>query len=226
MYDFLLKSFTDFTEVDIQVLILNNVVSFIIAFFLILVYRVTHRGTTISKHFYVSLGMIVIITTLIMSMISNNIALSLGLVGALSIIRFRNAVKNIKDAVFIFWAVAIGITCGISQYIYAAISSVMLFVFMLIANGSRISGLMIIVIRCRAAALKPAEMTMNELMGKEAKQKLKNADSQSCEMIYEVRKSALLKKTKSKHVDLFTTLLNIEGVTSVDQVEKDMDASL
>ena len=67
---------------------------------------------------------------MIMSIISNNIALSLGMVGALSIIRFRTAVKDVRDATYIFWAIAAGIGCGVSQYALIVIGSAFLLLFL------------------------------------------------------------------------------------------------
>lgn len=78
------------------------------------IYKISYVGTAYSRKFNISIGTITIITAMIMSIISNNIALSLGMVGALSIIRFRTAVKDVRDATYIFWAITqIGIGCGV-----------------------------------------------------------------------------------------------------------------
>ncbi len=90
------------------------------------------QGLHTAGKFNISIGSITIITAMIMSIISNNIALSLGMVGALSIIRFRTAVKDVRDATYIFWAIAAGIGCGVSQYALIVIGSAFLLLFLLL----------------------------------------------------------------------------------------------
>lgn len=81
-----------------------------------LVYRLFYRGTCYSENFNLLLVLVSLITTFIIMTISANIVLSLGMVGSLSIIRFRSAVKDPLDVGFLFWAVAVGITCGAGLY--------------------------------------------------------------------------------------------------------------
>ncbi|MBF0326583.1 MAG: DUF4956 domain-containing protein [Alphaproteobacteria bacterium] len=76
------------------------------------VYRFTHRGITYERSFLVTLVMIAPIVGLVMMLIGSNLALSLGLVGALSIIRFRNVIKDSRDMVFLFWGIAVGLGTG------------------------------------------------------------------------------------------------------------------
>ena len=84
-------------------------------------YRFSHSGAVYSARFNVSLLMMTLITTMIMNVIGNNISLSLGMVGALSIVRFRTAIKDTRDTAYIFWCIAVGICCGVSYYALAAI---------------------------------------------------------------------------------------------------------
>ncbi len=81
-----------------------------------LVYRLFYRGTCYSENFNLLLVLVSLITTFIIMTISANIVLSLGMVGSLSIIRFRSAVKDPLDVGFLFWSVAVGITCGAGLY--------------------------------------------------------------------------------------------------------------
>ncbi|MGI6116642.1 DUF4956 domain-containing protein, partial [Luoshenia tenuis] len=117
MKDLILESLSNTGALDLSTILLNNGVTIIIALFIMFTYRITYTGVAYSRKYNITLGMISIITTLIMSVISNNVALSLGMVGALSIIRFRTAVKDVRDAAYIFWSIAVGICCGVSQYI-------------------------------------------------------------------------------------------------------------
>jgi uncharacterized membrane protein YhiD involved in acid resistance len=88
------------------------------------VYRIFYRGSCYSENFNLLLLLTTLITTFIIMTISANIVLSLGMVGSLSIIRFRSAVKDPLDVGFLFWAVAIGITCGAGLYQIALLCTV------------------------------------------------------------------------------------------------------
>ena len=88
-----------------------------------LVYRFTHRGPNYSQSFVQTLVLTALVTTLIMVVIGSNIARAFSLVGALSIIRFRNAVKETRDVGYIFFAMAIAMACGTRFYVVAILST-------------------------------------------------------------------------------------------------------
>jgi uncharacterized membrane protein YhiD involved in acid resistance len=98
---------------------LSFIVSSILGLLISLVYRKTNRGFAYDNNLRFSLLFITLIITMIMSIIGSNIALSLGLIGSLSIIRFRTAIKSVVDMVFIFWAIAAGLGVGAEAYIIA-----------------------------------------------------------------------------------------------------------
>ena len=87
-------------------------VTFLMGMFIFYIYKKTFQGVLYTQSYNVSLVMISLVTALIIMAISSNIVLSLGMVGALSIVRFRTAVKDSMDIVFMFWAISIGITNG------------------------------------------------------------------------------------------------------------------
>ena len=72
-----------------------------------------------------------VLTGTVMTVIGNNIALSLGMVGALSIVRFRTAIKDSRDSIYIFWTIIVGICCGVGDYMVAAIGSTVTFLVIL-----------------------------------------------------------------------------------------------
>ena len=86
------------------------------------VYRFTHRGTSYSQSFAQTLVLMGMVTALIMSIIGSNIARAFSLVGALSVIRFRNALKETRDVGFMFLAMAVGMACGTRFYMLAIAS--------------------------------------------------------------------------------------------------------
>ena len=97
-------------------------VAFLMGFFILLIYKATFRGVLFSKGFAFSLILLSMVTALVIRTISSNLALSLGMVGALSIVRFRTAIKDPVDTVFMFWAITAGIMSGAGLYLIGGIA--------------------------------------------------------------------------------------------------------
>lgn len=96
----------------------------VLGFFIFLSYALSHRGTIYSRKFNAFLVILAVLTGTVMTVIGNNIALSLGMVGALSIVRFRTAIKDPLDLMFLFWSISVGIICGAGLAQIAVILSV------------------------------------------------------------------------------------------------------
>jgi uncharacterized membrane protein YhiD involved in acid resistance len=110
-------------DLNIWVILIDLAVAFAIVMFIYFIYIKTFSGVLYSKNFNITLVMVSLVTTAAVIVISSNIVLALGMVGALSIIRFRMAIKDPKDVGFLFWAITNGIICGISAYSLAVISA-------------------------------------------------------------------------------------------------------
>ena len=106
--------------VRIEDMLLSLGIAFLMGAFILLVYRQTFRGVLFSKGFAFSLILLAMVTALVIRTISSNLALSLGMVGALSIVRFRTAVKDPVDTVFMFWSITCGIMAGAGLYLIGA----------------------------------------------------------------------------------------------------------
>lgn len=119
--------------ISVQSIVLSLVTSFVISLFIIWIYKKTYSGVIYSKSFSLSVIMLALVTTLIIQTISSNITLSLGMVGALSIVRFRTAVKEPMDTGFMFWAITAGIMAGANLYLPALIGALILGLFFYIA---------------------------------------------------------------------------------------------
>jgi len=104
-------------------LLISLGVAFLLGLWVVFTYRITHRGLTYERTFLVTLIMSAPIVGLVMLLIGSNLALSLGMVGALSIIRFRNVIKSPRDMVFLFWTIAIGLGCGTYNWLVIIIAS-------------------------------------------------------------------------------------------------------
>lgn len=131
---------TDFFTTDISVtsIAYTLLFSFALGLFIFFIYRVSYKGVMYSKTFNVTLIAMSMITSSIILAITSNIILSLGMVGALSIVRFRTAVKDPIDVAYLFWAVGMGIVSGAGLWMLALMSSVVigiiLFVFSKISD--------------------------------------------------------------------------------------------
>jgi hypothetical protein len=110
----------DFTPVQV---VLSLVLAFALSFLWATVYRKTHSGIAYSRSFYVSLMLIAPIVAMIIMAIGSNVALSLGLVGSLSVIRFRTVVKDTKDMTFLFGTIGIGLCSGANVWMVAVIGT-------------------------------------------------------------------------------------------------------
>lgn len=220
MRAYILENLTNTQSLDLAVILLNNTVSFVMAFFIMFTYKLSYTGTAYSRRFNVAIGSITIITTMIMSIISNNVALSLGMVGALSIIRFRTAVKDVRDATYIFWAIAAGIGCGVSQYALIAIGSLFLLVFLQLTGKGFSSYRQMLVVQGESKALSRIEAAVSDFFDGKVKASMRNMTAESCELVYSIPEGMLEKASKKNQMDITEALIRISGVRRVNLVEQ------
>lgn len=120
-------------KMPIGTVVMVLLIAFMVSLIIYLTYKNTYTGVMYNPRFNVSLIMITMITTIVMVVIGSNISVSLGMVGALSIIRFRTAVKDPRDTAFIFWGVVSGLACGTQNYTVVIVGSIficlILFIF-------------------------------------------------------------------------------------------------
>ena len=121
------------SSVSILDMIIALVLAFGIGMFIFLVYKKTYTGVMYSSSFGITLVALTMITTVVILAVTSNVVLSLGMVGALSIVRFRTAIKEPLDIAFLFWAIAAGIVLAADMIPLAVISSVVIGVILLIA---------------------------------------------------------------------------------------------
>lgn len=131
------KSFLEgFTSMDITTgkIAATLFVTALLALYIFAIYRLVTRKVFYSKNFNISLAAMALITAAIILAMQSNLVISLGMVGALSIVRFRTAVKDPMDLAFLFWAISIGIICGAGLYEVALVTSVAVTVFILVLD--------------------------------------------------------------------------------------------
>ena len=131
------KSFLEgFTSMDITTgkIAATLIVTALLALYIFAIYRLVTRKVFYSKNFNISLAVMSLITSAIILAMQSNLVISLGMVGALSIVRFRTAIKDPMDLAFLFWSISIGIICGAGLYEIALVTSVGVTVFILVMD--------------------------------------------------------------------------------------------
>ena len=113
-------------SISVEMILISLLVSFVISLFIIFVYKKTFSGVVYNKTIVMTIVMIAMVTSMVIRTINSNLSLSLGMVGALSIIRFRTAIKEPMDTAFLFWAIVSGIMCGAGLYFIAVCGSLLL----------------------------------------------------------------------------------------------------
>ena len=167
-------------------MLLRIIVSCLIGFAIFLSYKLSHTGTIYSKKFNVSLVILTTLTGMVMTVIGNNIALSLGMVGALSIVRFRTAIKDSRDTVYIFWAIIVGICCGVGDYTVAIIGSIVVFIITLLLGRVKNDNRILLIIKGSKVIERNIESTIFTYFNPKAILKVKNTDQEKVELIYEL----------------------------------------
>ncbi|MBR4425842.1 MAG: DUF4956 domain-containing protein [Oscillospiraceae bacterium] len=183
---------SSFLENVSAVSLLDMVVALVLAFgvgmFIFLIYKKTYAGVMYSSSFGVTLVALTMITTLVILAVTSNVVLSLGMVGALSIVRFRTAIKEPLDIAFLFWSIAVGIVLAAGFIPLAVIGSVVIGVILLVfANRKSHANPYIVVLNCKDQA---AEQRAMELLRKHTQRcvcKSKSARAGNLELNLEVR---------------------------------------
>lgn len=202
----------------IEDIILNFLVAAVIAGVIFLSYRLSHSNAVYSVRFNISLVMLTLVTTLVMCVIGNNVALSLGMVGALSIIRFRTPIKDSRDTTYIFWCVAVGICCGVSEYLIAAVGTGVIFLVLLLFGFVKNNDRYLIIIRGSGEDIKNTDKAVTELFKKNAKLRVRNTTQTYEEYIYEVSEKCLDEAGKEEDVtEYFYKKVKAEFVNIVCQ---------
>ena len=187
MKEFIISNLATENYITFGNIMFKLIMALLIGLAIYVAYYYSTAKVTYNSNFAFSLVSMTIITTAIMAVISSNIALSLGMIGALSILRFRTAVKDPKDIMFIFWAIMAGISCGVSQYIIALTCTIVLFIFFLIIKAFKEEKRYVLIIRCESKISEQVKALTystypNSILT------VQNTAKGSTEFIYEIKK--------------------------------------
>ncbi len=202
--------------ISVDKMILSLIVAFLIGLFIVYIYKKTYTGVVYSKSFSLCIILLAMVTAMIIRTISSNLALSLGMVGALSIVRFRTAVKEPVDTGFMFWGITAGIMSGAGLYFVSILASILLGLLYVISYsmGFKVSSNYLLIIKYEAGA----HSEVNKIMKKINKKKLKSKTltKNVIELTFEVE----VKDIKDDFINQFQ---GIEGVKTASLISYQND---
>ena len=204
-----LESVTGFSLLEVLLAMLFAV---IVGLFIFWVYKKTFTGILYSSGFALTLIGLTLVTTLVIIAVTSNVVLSLGMVGALSIVRFRTAIKEPMEIVFLFWSIAVGIVIGAGMIPLAVLGSVIIGIILLIfANRKNVENAYILVLNCEneEAENTAAELLKNTVKKYRIKSKTVNADG--IELTTELK----IKDDKMAFVNQMNKITGVKNATLV-----------
>jgi uncharacterized membrane protein YhiD involved in acid resistance len=215
----------DLFPVNFFDVVTNLMVALICGIIIALVYRFIYKGSSYSVTYVNSLVLLTLITSVVILVIGNNLARAFGLVGAMSIIRFRTAVRDVQDIVFIFFALSVGMAAGVGLHV-VAIASTILISFVAIVLVTFKFGAprkMEYLVQISYSSSSENDTVIHEILKKHCKKfnlvNLKNLGDEHVEAFYQVRY-----KDKEKSNELIRELREFEQVMHVNMFFDDDDA--
>ncbi len=193
-------------------IIVTLLVTFIIGLYIFYIYKKTFKGVLYSRNFNISLIVISMVGALVIMIISSDLILSLGMVGALSIVRFRTALKDPMDIVYMFWSIAVGITAGANFYLTAFVGSLIIGIVILILNNNRkgFNAPYLFILHFNPGSSDDIDELIKELLPK-FNLKSKVVSKSGVELTLEI-------KIKNNNTDFVNDFINIKGVKNASLV--------
>ena len=224
MREYLLNLLDQGKSLSVEEICVYIAMAAVLGLVIYLSYWITHAGTIYSRKFNVSLIMLTVLTCTVMLVIGNNVALSLGMVGALSIVRYRTAIKDSRDTAYIFWAIIAGICCGAGDYLIAAIGSAVVFVILLLLGRIRSDTRRLLIIRGARNTERSIEAVVFEFFSGKANLRVKNTTNDWVEFIYELTSRQIDAAAKSGKF-ITERLYQIENIEYVNLVSQSNEIS-
>ena len=204
-----LESVTEFSVIDT---VIGLIFALVLGLFIFVIYKKTFSGIMYSNGFAMSLIGLSLVTTLVIMAVTSNVVLSLGMVGALSIVRFRAAIKEPMEIVFLFWALAVGIVIGAGMIPLAVIGSVIIgFILVLFVGKKFQSTPYILVINCNNDKAEQGAIGVIEKSVDKYIVKSKTVNDNGIELTAEIR-------IKNAATDFVNKINEIKGVTNATLV--------
>ena len=204
----ILNLFTTPRDMSWEDILLNIVLAAVLGFFIFLSYAISHRGTIYSRKFNASLVILAV----------------LGMVGALSIVRFRTAIKDSRDTVYIFWSIIVGICCGVGDYAVACIGSAVTFAVILLLGCIKSDNRMLLIIRAHRSKQEPIKAQVYKLFRAKATLRVENTTEDMVELIYEITQK-LLRRAELTTPDIPGSIYSLGSIDYVNLVMQNDEVS-
>lgn len=224
MKEYLYSLFEESGTLSVEEIFLHVTVALLLGCVIYLSYYFTHAGGVYSKKFNVSLLTLTVLTATVMTVIGNNIALSLGMVGALSIVRFRTAIKDSRDTTYIFWTIIVGICCGVGDYVVAVVGSAAVFIVLLILGRVKNDNRILLIIRGARNMERRVEAIVFDYFDARAMLRVKNTSRESVELIFEMPRRIYMKSNK-KEKSITEMIYELEAIEYVNIVTQNDEIS-
>lgn len=209
-------SFIGFENLDLASILFSLLLAIAVAFIISQIYKYTHRGLNYELAFMSTLVLLAPIISVVMLFIRGDLVLSLGLIGSISIIRFRTPIKDTRDMVFLFWVIAVGLGCGTYNWNIVIISTIVISIVMFLLHflkygQSRGTDYVLVVMGTLALSNNEIGKVLKRY-ARESRIRSQEAEDGFWEIIFEVQ---LMDLTEEKTGQLFGELKAIEGVNKV-----------
>ena len=223
--DFIKKSVLNaFTQYDAPKLAVALLAALALGILIYLVYRKFYTGVVYSRSFAVTLVGMCVLTCMVTLAISTNVVISLGMVGALSIVRFRTAIKDSRDTVYIFWSIIVGICCGVGDYVVACIGSAVTFAVILLLGCIKSDNRMLLIIRAHRSKQEPIKAQVYKLFRAKATLRVENTTEDTVELIYEITQK-LLRRAEQTTPDIPGSIYSLGSIDYVNLVMQNDEVS-
>ena len=213
------------TEITTLTVVTSLGVACLLALYIFFVYRVVTRKTFYSKNFNITLAGVTVITASLILTMQSSVVLSLGMVGALSIVRFRTAIKDSRDTVYIFWSIIVGICCGVGDYAVACIGSAVTFAAILLLGCIKSDNRMLLIIRAHRSKQEPIKAQVYKLFRAKAMLRVENTTEDYVELIYELTRK-LLRRAEQTTPDISGSLYALGNIDYVNLVMQNDEVSI
>ena len=198
--------------ISVTQILISMCITVLLSMFIYWVYKKTYSGVMYSKNFNITIMLISTVTSMVMMIIGSNLALSLGMVGALSIIRFRSAIKDPKDIGFLFWGIAVGLSTGTGIYIIGIIGSIFIaFLLFIFDRGIYNDNCYLLIVKGNDINFDKIESIIKEHTSK-FNLKMKNSADIFTEATYEIK----LKRNEDN--EILRELKTIENIININIV--------
>ena len=200
--------------IDFATIVTCMAITVLVAAYIFMVYRMLNRKAFYNRNFNLSLIALAVITAAVILTIQSNIVISLGMVGALSIVRFRTAVKDPMDLVFLFWSISAGIICGAGFAVVAVVASIVITVIILLCDKMPVgTAAVILLVNSTDYKTESRIMEVVEKYCESSKVKARNLTKDKLNMAIEVK--------TGEGGKLVEQLMDLESVTSASLVDHD-----